>query len=154
MHVHYDMSTSSRLYQTPPLSSGAQRHFRPGPGEAQPMFSVKLSFEGVIRVDGELLRSDSVCMFSTELYHWCFLSVSPRRDCIIFSTNAPPAVQRIPWPSVDDVQDDEIPDRTLLGHDTWIINDTELPWLANPNGTSCPTGLPGIWTELGFYSDD
>ncbi|PAV22254.1 RIC1-domain-containing [Pyrrhoderma noxium] len=117
VHVHYDMSTSSRLYQTPPLSSGAQRHFRPGPGEAQPMFSVKLSFEGVIRVDGELL------------------SVSPRRDCIIFSTNAPPAVQRIPWPSVDDVQDDEIPDRTLLGHDTWIINDTELPWLANPNVT-------------------
>lgn len=44
-------------YQCPTLPSNAQRHFQPGPGEALPMFAVNLSLEGVIRVEGELLRS-------------------------------------------------------------------------------------------------
>lgn len=56
----------------------------------------------------------------------------------MFSTMDPPSVQRIPWPTVDDDFNDEHegtdPRRTLSGHDTWILNDYELPWLVNPNG--------------------
>ncbi|KAH8120516.1 RIC1-domain-containing protein [Phellopilus nigrolimitatus] len=111
VHVHYDGSPSSEPYQCPPLPASAQRHFQPGPGEALA--------HGVIRVDGELL------------------SVSPRKHYIMFSTKNPPAVQRIPWPSIEVDFDDDGEDsrRTLSGHDTWIINDYELPWLVNPNVT-------------------
>ncbi|EJD04265.1 RIC1-domain-containing protein [Fomitiporia mediterranea MF3/22] len=121
VHLHYDGRPAMEPYQTPPLPSNAQRHFQPGPGEALPMFSVSLSFEGVIRVDGDLL------------------SVSPRRNCIMFSTKDPPSVQRIPWPTIDDDFNDGNNDaearRTLTGHDTWILNDYELPWLMNANVT-------------------
>lgn len=56
----------------------------------------------------------------------------------MFSTMDPPSVQRIPWPTVNDDFNDEYEEtesrRTLSGHDTWILNDYELPWLVNPNG--------------------
>lgn len=63
-------------------------------------------------------------------------SVSPRKRYIMFSTKNPPAVQRIPWPSVDtDTEEDEEGSKAhLTGHDTWILNDEELPWLINSNG--------------------
>ncbi|THH11772.1 hypothetical protein EW145_g440 [Phellinidium pouzarii] len=119
IYVSYDGNPSTEPYQCPPLPSSAQRHFQSGPGEALPIFSVNLSFEGVIRVDGDLL------------------SLSPRRRYIMFSTKNPPAVQRIPWPSAGGDFDDEDAEGkyTLSGHDTWILNDYEMPWLANPNVT-------------------
>ncbi|KAJ3911929.1 hypothetical protein F5877DRAFT_85382 [Lentinula edodes] len=43
-------------YQAPPLSANAQRNFLAGPGEAFPLSSVSLQFEGVIRVEGTLVR--------------------------------------------------------------------------------------------------
>ena len=56
----------------------------------------------------------------------------------MFSTRDPPSVQRIPWPTVDQDFNDEVSEaeyrRTLSGHDTWILNDNELPWLISPNG--------------------
>ena len=48
------------VYQSPALSSTSQRSFQPGPGEAHPIQSVSLHFEGVIFVEGHLLRSVSV----------------------------------------------------------------------------------------------
>lgn len=55
----------------------------------------------------------------------------------MFSTQSPPAVQRIPWPSIDtDTEEDEGVRSHLTGHDTWILNDEELPWLINSNGIS------------------
>ena len=47
------------VYQAPALSSASQRSFQPGPGEAHPVHSVSLHFEGVIFVEGHLLRSVS-----------------------------------------------------------------------------------------------
>ncbi|KAJ3885220.1 hypothetical protein GG344DRAFT_82968 [Lentinula edodes] len=44
------------IYQAPPLSANAQRNFLAGPGEAFPLSSVSLQFEGVIRVEGTLVR--------------------------------------------------------------------------------------------------
>lgn len=54
----------------------------------------------------------------------------------MFSTQDPPAVQRIPWPSMqDDFEDDlDYHDHTLTGHDTWILNDHEMPWLISSDG--------------------
>lgn len=46
-------------YQSPALAPSAQRHFLPGPGEALPFQSVSLRLEGVIRIEGHLLR----CVF-------------------------------------------------------------------------------------------
>lgn len=58
----------------------------------------------------------------------------------MFSTKNPPSIQRIPWPSADDDDDgageDQASRQSLAGHDTWILNDHELPWLINPNGIS------------------
>lgn len=64
------------------------------------------------------------------------LSVSPRSNHILFSTKSPPAVQRIPWPSSED-EDEGGPGvrrKKWLGHDTWVLNDHDFPWLRTPNG--------------------
>ena len=45
------------VYQSPALSPASQRSFQPGPGEAHLLQSVSLHFEGVIFVEGHLLRS-------------------------------------------------------------------------------------------------
>ena len=107
------------------------------------MFGVNLSFEGVIRVDGALLRSANIYslpIFYSTLSDWNdFLSVSPRRQYILFSTQNPPAVQRFPWPIVEDeVDDNALHGRPLSGHDTWILNDHEMPWLVSSDGKIRP----------------
>ena len=56
VYVDYDGNPASAPYQASSLHSTAQRHFQNGPGEGAPLFAVNLGFEGVIRVDGELLR--------------------------------------------------------------------------------------------------
>ena len=65
--------------------------------------------------------------------------MSPRKQHIMFSTKDPPSIQRIPWPIIEDEEnedyDDEELKKSMLGHDTWILNDIEMPWLVNPNGT-------------------
>ncbi|OCH96704.1 RIC1-domain-containing protein [Obba rivulosa] len=100
-------------YRPPPLVPNAQRHFLPGPGEALPLQSIRMQLEGVIRIEGTLL------------------SVSPRKDYIVFSTSSPPAVQRVPWPNVVD-GDTQAPDQHVwAGYDSWIINDEEFPWLVD-----------------------
>ncbi|GAW09215.1 RIC1-domain-containing protein [Lentinula edodes] len=48
--------SNETIYQAPPLSTNAQRNFLAGPGEAFPLSSVSLQFEGVIRVEGTLIR--------------------------------------------------------------------------------------------------
>lgn len=95
------------VYQQPALSAASQRSFQPGPGEAHPIPSVSLYFEGVIFVEGHLL------------------SVSPRRDYLLFSTRNPRAVQRIPWPDADG---EEIPG-FQGNYDSWSIDEYNFPWL-------------------------
>ena len=43
-------------YQSPPVAPNAARHFLPGAGEALPFQSFSLRMEGVIRIEGTLLR--------------------------------------------------------------------------------------------------
>ncbi|KAI0639098.1 RIC1-domain-containing protein [Trametes polyzona] len=101
-------------YQTPPLAANAARHFLPGAGEALPLQSLSLHLEGVIRIEGTLL------------------SVSPRKEYILFSTCNPPAVQRVPWPNTggEGASGRE-------GYDTWEVNEDELPWLVDSDVTVC-----------------
>lgn len=71
------------------------------------------------------------------------LSVSPRRNYIVFSTRSPAAVQRIPWPQMHN-QTAESSDEDLhakntnkplwSGHDTWVLDDLESPFLIDPDG--------------------
>lgn len=83
------------------------------------------------RFSGQL--GQFIVVHSTE----CFFSVSPRKNYIIFSTSSPPAVQRIPWPAYDESETEEqTARRSLMGHDTWILSDHELPWLLDPDGRS------------------
>ncbi|KAF8528030.1 RIC1-domain-containing protein [Hysterangium stoloniferum] len=103
---------TSALHRAPRLSVAAQRQFLPGPGEGPQLQSVSLQFEGVVRIQGELL------------------SVSPRIHHIFFSTKSPPAVQRIPWPSDDEEEESGgLKRKKWLGHDTWLLNDQDFPWL-------------------------
>jgi len=54
---------------------------------------------------------------------------------MLFSTRNPPAVQRIPWPTRDDSDEEEtLHQKTLARYDTWLLNDEELPWLVEPDG--------------------
>ncbi|KAJ3925643.1 MAG: hypothetical protein NXY57DRAFT_1043933, partial [Lentinula lateritia] len=108
----------------PPLSTNAQRNFLAGPGEAFPSSSVSLQFEGVIRVEGTLI------------------SVSPRKQSVMFSTQNPPAIQQIPWPASEEVgergSDEEeygTRRRKLDNYDQWIINDGDFGWLVEPEVT-------------------
>ncbi|KAI0651550.1 RIC1-domain-containing protein [Trametes meyenii] len=100
-------------YQTPPLPANAARNFLPGAGEALPLQSLSLHLEGVIRVEGTLL------------------SVSPRKEYILFSTCSPPAVQRVPWPNASGGENGR------GDYDTWEINEEEFPWLVDPDVTVC-----------------
>ncbi|KAJ3856637.1 RIC1-domain-containing protein [Lentinula lateritia] len=112
-------------YQAPPLSASARRNFLAGSGEAFPLSSVSLQFEGVIRVEGTLV------------------SVSPRKQSIVFSTQNPPAIQRIPWPATaEEVVEERGSDeeygtrrRKLDSYDQWIINDDDFGWLVEPEVT-------------------
>jgi hypothetical protein len=75
-------------------------------------------------------------IYSTNLMTLALFSVSPRSDHILFSTKNPPAVQRIPWPSNEE-EDENGPGvrrKKWLGHDTWVLNDHDFPWLRAPNG--------------------
>ena len=62
-------------------------------------------------------------------------SVSPRKNHLAFTTSSPPAIQRIPWPSYDDADDNDRSRRSLFGYDTWVLSDHELPWLVDSDGT-------------------
>ena len=44
------------VYATSPLPSNTQRNFLAGPGEGLPFHSINLHFEGVVRVEGGLVR--------------------------------------------------------------------------------------------------
>ncbi|KAG2023126.1 hypothetical protein CC2G_000817 [Coprinopsis cinerea AmutBmut pab1-1] len=97
----------------PPVSTNAQRNFLPGPGEGLDMQGVGLHFEGVIRVEGQLL------------------SVSPRRDHLLFTTKNPSTVQRMPWPlhEEDEDQDPESARPRQGQYDTWVLNEEDFSWL-------------------------
>ncbi|KAF8912940.1 RIC1-domain-containing protein [Gymnopilus junonius] len=100
------------VYTASPLPSNAQRNFLAGPGEGLPFHSISLHFEGVVRVEGGLM------------------SMSPRRQHMVFSTRDPPTIQRMPWP-VDDDDGNDISgeDRPTLTYDTWLLNDLDFSWL-------------------------
>ncbi len=130
---------SDPVYQPPILNATAQRNFTVGPGEGLPLNPISLHFEGVIRVEGTLIKCviQSLCCRSTDGHH----SASPRRHYILFSTKNPPAIQRIPWPSEADepeqVNDEERGPRegTHFGsYDTWVFNDREFDWFLEPDG--------------------
>jgi len=106
--VTVEIDTDEVLYQSPVLASNAQRHFLSGPGEALPLHAIGLHLEGVIRLEGTLL------------------SVSPRNNFILFSTQGPPTVQHVPWPGMQHSEDD---------YATWILNDEEFPWLIDSDVT-------------------
>ncbi|KAG8882584.1 hypothetical protein FRB97_008093 [Tulasnella sp. 331] len=118
-------TSSYAPYAAPPMPASAQRHFLPGAGEGHLLPSVSLRFEGVVRIEGNIL------------------CVSPRQTHIMFSTEMPTAVQRIPWPA--DVtkpqstresksEGDEPGHDNWIGHDTWFLNRLELPWLVEDSG--------------------
>ncbi|KAJ7275450.1 RIC1-domain-containing protein [Mycena haematopus] len=108
------------IYVPPPLPSTSRNYFLPGPGEALPLQCVSLRFEGVIRVDGGL-----IC-------------VSPRKQYIIFSTKSPPAVQRIPWPEIEEEHDivDGEPKTQFGTYETWIFNDHDFDFFVDPDVTA------------------
>ena len=62
---------------------------------------------------------------------------------MLFSTRSPPAIQRIPWPTRDDSEEEDPPQlKTLSRYDNWVLDDQELPWLVEPDGEY--TGFPGF----------
>ncbi|KAF7306568.1 RIC1 domain-containing protein [Mycena indigotica] len=112
---HADLPT-----QIPPsLPSTSRNYFLPGPGEALPLQCVSLRFEGVIKVDGGLL------------------CVSPRKHYILFSTKSPPAIQRIPWPNIEDEDADDEPTQSrAVSYENWIFNDQDFDFLLDPDVTA------------------
>ncbi|KAI0706047.1 RIC1-domain-containing protein [Cytidiella melzeri] len=115
--VTLDVNPEEVAYRTPPSPAASQRHFLPGAGEAVPLPSMNFFLEGVIRIEGSLI------------------SVSPRREYIVFSTKSPPSVQRIPWPSAHHEGGQE--HRTYRNsdnlYDTWLLNEETFPWLMDSN---------------------
>lgn len=62
-------------------------------------------------------------------------SVSPRNRYIIYSTKVPPSVQRVPWPVVQDEGEAPTPNKNDDYYNTWVLNDEEMPWLVDSDGT-------------------
>lgn len=111
--VSAEYTADELVCSAPNVSVDAQRNFLAGPGEGMPMQAVKLHFEGVVRVEGELL------------------SISPRKSHLLFSTRNPSTIQRMPWPMDEDLPNTERP--VALGYDTWLINEEDFPWLVEPD---------------------
>jgi hypothetical protein len=67
-------------------------------------------------------------------------SVSPRKHFLLFSTRDPPALQRIPWPEVEDEgnnqeeEGEEELQKTLGSYDTWVLNDHDFGWMVESEG--------------------
>lgn len=65
----------------------------------------------------------------------CWISVSPRKQYVLFSSRSPPSIQRIPWPVRTDSEDeDETQKKVWAGYDTWVLNEDEFSWLVEPDG--------------------
>ena len=62
-------------YVDPRLSPSTLRTLLSGPGEALPLQALVIRFEGVIRVEGCLLRYDLGCFFDTTAYPFTFCTV-------------------------------------------------------------------------------
>jgi hypothetical protein len=64
--------------------------------------------------------------------------VSPRKQYILFSTKNPPAVQRIPWPEIEDEPEtvDGEPKTQFGTYETWIFNDHDFDFFVDPDGIS------------------
>lgn len=105
-----------------------------------PLQSVGLHFEGVIRVEGTLLRCVGYRNHELSVSYAGPISASPRKHFILFSTKNPPAIQRIPWPAIDDTDgegDGEAAKQEksqFEGYDTWIFNDQDFSWFVEPEG--------------------
>ena len=61
----------------------------------------------------------------------------------MFSTSSPPAIQRVPWPDVG-----EGDGNARGGYDTWVINEEELPWLVDADGTPISAWSPSYNLNL------
>ncbi|KAK7058364.1 WD40 repeat protein [Paramarasmius palmivorus] len=97
------------VYQIPKLPSN---DYLAGPGEGFLLNAVHLHFEGVIQIEGGLV------------------SLSPRRQYILFSTRNPPAVQRIPWPSEEDSEREYDPEPINHHvHGSWLLEEEDFSWL-------------------------
>lgn len=130
------MNGEDIAYRTPPLPAASQRHFLPGAGEALPLPAVHLHLEGVIQIEGNLIRYVKLLVPTSVDSDIHSLSVSPRRDYILFSTKSPPTVQRIPWPAVHHEEDEDLgihkANESL--YDTWVLSEDTFPWLVDNNG--------------------
>lgn len=112
-----------------------QRSFVAGPGEGLPFRGVSLNFEGVVRVEGNVLRLtilrilDSCIQVDLKI-----CSVSPRRHHVLFSTQDPPTIQSMPWPIGNDEDEAEVAARTQFSYETWLLNDQDFEWLVETDG--------------------
>ncbi|KAI0308050.1 RIC1-domain-containing protein [Multifurca ochricompacta] len=103
-------------YDSPRLAPSTLRTFLSGPGEALPLQALVIRFEGVIRVEGNLL------------------SVSPRQHYILFSTRTPPSIQRIPWPTTHEPgYHDSGDENSDHSYESWILNEHDFQWLVDAN---------------------
>ncbi|KAG6335629.1 hypothetical protein ID866_3465 [Astraeus odoratus] len=110
-------------YDAPVLAEGAQRSFSTGPGEGQPLQSLSLAFEGVIRAEGKVLSSPP----AVQRIPW------PAYD--------------------DSDSGDRSVKRSLMQYNTWILDDRELPWLVDPDVTVTKILQQVIGVETWLTSD-
>jgi RAB6A-GEF complex partner protein 1 len=54
--VTVEYTPGGAVYQSPSQTTNARRHFLTGPGEGIPLQFISLRFEGVVRVEGGVLR--------------------------------------------------------------------------------------------------
>ncbi|KJA25776.1 hypothetical protein HYPSUDRAFT_1069160 [Hypholoma sublateritium FD-334 SS-4] len=108
--ISVEFNQDEVVYASPPLPPATQRNFLAGPGEGVSFHAISLNFEGVVRVEGTLL------------------SVSPRKNHMVFSTRDPPTIQRMPWPADADDEDHGVA-KPNLSYDTWLLNDMDFSWL-------------------------
>lgn len=109
------------------------RTFLPGPGEALPLQALVIYFEGVIRIEGDLLRWAFSTVISAN-FVYPRTSVSPRNYCILFSTKTPPSIQRIPWPMTDGSEPHDGNEEKEYEYDSWVLTEQSFHWLAETNG--------------------
>lgn len=119
-------------YGTPRLGSSSLRTFLSGPGEAISLQALVIRFEGVIRMEGSLLKWVFLPTSWLADSHWT--SVSPRKHCIMFSARNPSSVQRIPWPRTDAQEPRGGDGNAGYDYDSWSLNEQCFDWPVDTNG--------------------
>jgi hypothetical protein len=124
---------SETVYNSAPLPPNAQRNFLAGAGEGSPFHALHLQLEGVISVEGTLVRS-----VTAEIPTWWFWGLILRFLQRVTKAGSCNILNKGPSNCPENaVASSRGCSRTTDGdYETWLLDELDLSWLVESDGMS------------------